>query len=70
MITMTKRLDISEWPTDRGARRVIFHDTGPDDLGRRHFTLLWWQKPYGDNRQTVIDGLVPRGQSFFSADIP
>lgn len=21
--------------------RVIFHDTGPDDYGRRRFSLLW-----------------------------
>ncbi len=67
---MTKILDISEWPSDRLARRVIFHDAAPDVLGRRHFTLLWWQIPHGDIRQTVIDGMAPRGQRFFSADIP
>jgi hypothetical protein len=69
-IAMSQHLDISEWPTDRSARRVIFHDAGPDDLGRRRFTLLWWQRPYGDIRQTVVDGMVPRAQCFFSAAIP
>jgi hypothetical protein len=50
-------LDISEWPTDKSARRVILDDAGPDELGRRHFTLLWWH------------GEQPRGQCFFSTEV-
>jgi len=44
-------LPISEWPKDKAVKRVIFDDNGPDDLGRRHFTLLWWQ---GDQRRGLL----------------
>lgn len=45
-----------------------FHDAGPDDQGRRHFSLTWYETgdPWPGQRDSGYPGLRFRAQCFFA----